>query len=377
MKYSLLKYICCPSCFADLLHLIPSMASNEATAGNNEPEICDGVLFCNLCSRWFPVRDFIPELLPDHLRDWSKDLDFLKGWEKEIQPSLFKELWDRSQGLANMAVLVKDNGFDHKKSEIAIKTRVTEEHFFGPGFTSPFNPGNPGYTMHLIGRLGNVLPLLELNQGNVILDMGAGYAWTTEWLMKMGMIPIGIDICRTYLDIGVRRMGTLLPHLVVGDIENLPIKTNRLNAVLCYDAFHHIPDRKKAMGHFYRALGERGNIVLAEPGGTHEFARVSKDVMNKYGILEKGMDLPDIVSYCEGLHVLPPAQHYILKIRADEIKQMLSTEFVIAHSYVDCNIFVIKKEVGVQGLTDRVSFKQKIKRRLKLLLKRIYYKLIS
>ncbi|HLP61781.1 MAG TPA: methyltransferase domain-containing protein [Candidatus Deferrimicrobium sp.] len=377
MRYSLLKYICCPYCYDDSLRPVTTI---DATQKDDDAEIRDGLLVCNSCGRWFPVCGLIPELLPDHLRDWSKDLDFLKAWELELPASLFKELWEKSQSLATQSVSIKDDGSGHKKSEIAIKTKVTEEHFFGPGFTSPFNPGNPQYTMHLIRRLGNVLPLLELKQGDVVLDMGAGYAWTTEWLMKMGMVPIGIDICRTYLDIGVQRMGQMRqsPYLVIGDIEHLPIHNNRLNAVLCYDAFHHIPDRKKAMAHFARALVDRGNIVLAEPGGAHEFAKVSQDVMDKYGILEKGMDLDDINIYCEGLKVLPPEQLFVLKIHANERMQTLSQEFVTAHSYVDCNLYVIKKHADAQGLLPNpLSFKRKMKRKLKLWLKRVFYKLIG
>ncbi|MDQ1353813.1 MAG: hypothetical protein QG657_4120, partial [Acidobacteriota bacterium] len=202
--------------------------------------------------------------------------------------------------------------------------------------------------------------------------------WTTEWLMKMGMVPIGVDICRTYIDIGVQRMGKTLPYLVIGDIESLPIKNSRLDAVLCYDAFHHIPDRKKAMGNFHRALKDQGRIVLAEPGGMHEFAKVSTDVMDKYGILEKGMELEDINAYCEGLKILPPEQHFILKIQGHEVGQTLSREFVYAHPYVDCNIFVVKKQSDTQGLLLHApSFTKKVKTKIKRLLKRIFFKLVG
>ena len=43
------------------------------------------------------------------------------------------------------------------------------------------------------------------------LDSGSGYSWTTEWLYKAGVEAIGIDICRTYLEIGIERMGTDRP----------------------------------------------------------------------------------------------------------------------------------------------------------------------
>jgi len=189
------------------------------------------------------------------------------------------------------------------------------------------------------------LPLLELRPGEVILDICAGYAWTTEWLKKMGTEAIAMDICRIYLDIGIERLKENRPHFVVGDIENLPLKNQVLDAVLSYDAFHHIYDRKKAMRHFFRALKDIGKIVLAEPGGSHEDLDGPKEVMDKYGILEKGMELEDVKEYCQGLDFIPPEQHFVLKIREDDIRKKLKLGFVRNHSYVDCNLFLIQKDL--------------------------------
>lgn len=346
MKHSLLNYLCCTFCKGDLTCITPSTCT---TPQDNTIDIDEGLLLCNKCNHWFPIRKSIPELLPDHLRNWEEDLAFLKGWRQKLPEDTFNELLNKSQLFAEQSVLVKDHGSHHKKAEISIKSKVTEEGFFGPGFLSPFNPGNPGFTIQLIRRFGNLLPLLELKQGDVVLDMGAGYAWTTEWLMKMGMVPIGVDICRTYIDIGIQRMGKSLPHIIIADIENLPIKNNSLDRVLCYDAFHHIPDRKKAMEHFNRALKDNGLIVLGEPGRMHELAKVSIDAMDKYGILEKGMELNDISLYCHNLDFLPPEQHFILGIQENEMGKTLSREFIGSHYYVDCNVFRIKKSAGAPG----------------------------
>lgn len=414
MRHSLLDFICCSYCGGELICMIPPRENGGKEAGGSfvildtlsefpretllvemfgrledsaEPverddsgEIREGLLICGGCGHWFPVREFIPELLPDHLRDWERDIEFFKGLESKLPPDIFKELSDKSQIFASQVFAVEDDGVNFKKSEISIKSKVSDEEFFGPGFMSPFNPGNPEYTMHLIRRLGNVLPLLELKAGDVVLDIGVGYAWTTEWLMKMGIEPIGVDICRTYVDIGVGRMGGKCPHLVIGDIENLPLKDGILNGVLCYDAFHHIPNRKKAMGRFFKALKEYGNIVLAEPGGAHEFAAVSKEVMEKYGILERGMDLEDVVEYCDGLAFSSPEQHYILKINREEQEHVLSPDFIHSHSYVDSNIYLVKKRLGERRAGEHVSsgstFKRRVKRKLKRILKRVFIKLL-
>lgn len=332
MNLKLLDFVCCPACQGDLACLNPP--------GNTKTEIEAGLLLCKDCSQWYPIYNFIPELLPDHLRDWERDLQFIK----ELKPPLAKNVLE---GLENTAPGTKppeeDQGIGYKKAEIHIQEKVADPHFFGPGFIAPFNPGNTGFTIQLINRLGNALPLLELKPGEVILDICAGYAWTTEWLKRMGTEAIAIDICRTYLDIGIERLKENRPHFVVGDIENLPLKNHVLDAVLSFDAFHHIYDRKKAMRQFFRALKDIGKIVLAEPGGSHEDLYGPKEVMDKYGILEKGMELEDVKEYCAGLDFIPPEQHWVIKIRENEFRKKLKPEFVQTHSYVDCNLFLIQK----------------------------------
>ncbi len=51
----------------------------------------------------------------------------------------------------------------------------------------------------------------------------------------------------------------------------------------------------------------------AEPGADHEKAEISQEVMQKFGILEKGMSLQDVEDYCRGLETEPPKQHFIMK----------------------------------------------------------------
>jgi uncharacterized protein YbaR (Trm112 family)/SAM-dependent methyltransferase len=379
MRYSLLNFIRCVSCGGELTFLVTT--EKEINREDDATEIKEGLLNCNLCGHWFPLRDFIPELLPDHLRNWQEDRSFLETMKEKIPGDVFKKLSEKSQMIASQVSNVEDNGIHYKKSEISIKTKIDDPFFFGPGLTSPFNPGNTSFTMRLLNRLGNVLPLLQLNRGDVVLDVGPGYAWTTEWFVKMGIEPIGVDICRTYMDIGMQRMqymiqeGLKRPHLVVGDIENLPLKNQAVNTVLCYDAFHHIPDRKTAMSNFYRTLKKSGNIVLAEPGGTHEYAKIARDVQDKYGILEKGMELDDVKEYCQGLNVISPQQHYVLNIQDKEQNKKLSVHFILSHSHMDCNVFVIKKRLGEKNQGVHVSkIKRKVKQKLKRLLKWLFIK---
>jgi uncharacterized protein YbaR (Trm112 family) len=46
--------------------------------------IVEGVLFCEKCSRYYPIIDEIPVMLPDSLRNRAEDLDFLKKWKERL-----------------------------------------------------------------------------------------------------------------------------------------------------------------------------------------------------------------------------------------------------------------------------------------------------
>jgi SAM-dependent methyltransferase len=91
------------------------------------------------------------------------------------------------------------------------------------------------------------------------------------------------------------------PHLIVADAENLPFANGVFDAVLGFDAFHHIPDRPLAMRQFARVMKDRGRVVLVEPGGDHEHYPSAKEVMEKYGTIEIGMELADVQNYIKGI----------------------------------------------------------------------------
>ncbi|MBO3839378.1 MAG: Trm112 family protein [Thermoproteota archaeon] len=54
-------------------------------------EILNGILICNKCSRWYPIVDEIPQLLPDGLRDSKEDLAFLKKYAEKVPVSIIEE----------------------------------------------------------------------------------------------------------------------------------------------------------------------------------------------------------------------------------------------------------------------------------------------
>ncbi len=97
------------------------------------------------------------------------------------------------------------------------------------------------------------------------------------------------------------------------------------------------------MAGFGRVLQPTGRMVLAEPGAAHENAQVSVDVMNKYGILEKGMELDDVRDYVAGTDLGKPEQIFLLRASDREVGSTIDRAFLRTHSVVEGNLFRIHR----------------------------------
>ena len=56
-----------------------------------EEEIIEGIIVCSKCLRWYPIREEIPELLPDQLRTEKDELPFLRKWQKQIPKKILTQ----------------------------------------------------------------------------------------------------------------------------------------------------------------------------------------------------------------------------------------------------------------------------------------------
>lgn len=390
MRYALLSYVCCPGCRGELACFVarerptaissfiaeraarapvqgasfapsPTFASTTpltarltelagaaAPSRNREAVVDSGLLICGECARWFPIVGTLPELLPDHLRDAAREAPLLEQLASELPADVRRML--RAAGAEPPPD--PDAGAHYKRAEIGVASKVEDPvGFFGPGYSAPFNPGNTEFSLYLISLFGNVTRMLGLesrtSQTGVVIDSGCGYGWTTEWLGKSGLEAIGVDITRVYLEIAMARIGESRPHFIVADVEHLPIRDGCAHAVLAFESFHHLPDRQAAMAGYARALCDGGVALLAEPGGAHEDADVSKDTMQKFGILEKGMELEDVEDYIVGAPFAPPERHFVLHASLRDLESGVTQVNAWRHSLFHGHIFRIRKDASV------------------------------
>ena len=88
MRRSMLDILACPIDKFYPLELIEIDTAEDKTI--NENVIKEGVLFCSQCSRFYPIIEEIPVMLPDELRDKEKDIQFLQKWHEKIPSKIIK-----------------------------------------------------------------------------------------------------------------------------------------------------------------------------------------------------------------------------------------------------------------------------------------------
>ena len=70
MNKKMLDILACPICKHHPLE--------ELDINVKDDDVVEGVLFCTECSRFYPIIDEIPIMLPDELRKKEDDLEFLR-----------------------------------------------------------------------------------------------------------------------------------------------------------------------------------------------------------------------------------------------------------------------------------------------------------
>ena len=88
MRRSMLDILACPIDKSYPLELFEIDTTEDTTI--NETVIKEGVLFCSQCSRFYPIIEEIPVMLPDELREKEKDMEFLQKWQEKIPNKITK-----------------------------------------------------------------------------------------------------------------------------------------------------------------------------------------------------------------------------------------------------------------------------------------------
>ncbi|MCK5707730.1 MAG: class I SAM-dependent methyltransferase [Candidatus Aureabacteria bacterium] len=142
-----------------------------------------------------------------------------------------------------------------------------------------------------------IVASLPVGPGALILDLGAGSCWVSAWLRKLKYRTCSLDICTDMLRIGRRRMGPD-SWVCTGDMAEIPLCDNSVDAVICYAALHHVPNWQQVLSEVHRVLRPGGVFVMQEPGRGHSKRGESIMQMEQFGVLEQELPPRLLVRAC-------------------------------------------------------------------------------
>ena len=203
-------------------------------------------------------------------------------------------------------------GIDFKRAAIEYPSRLSAErlrHLHTKPFYNLANKlpkfrgdGMDAETHRHFCDFANMAVVLDLPPGARILDVACGSGWLSEYFARLGYDVTGIDISPQLIQICEERIRALPPlidhetpircRFAVHDIE-LAALPEKFDAIVCYDAMHHLEDARSALRHIAAMIRPGGVLFILEgnrpaPGSTGE--EELAEVMRKFGTLESPFD---------------------------------------------------------------------------------------
>jgi ubiquinone/menaquinone biosynthesis C-methylase UbiE len=165
----------------------------------------------------------------------------------------------------------------------------------------PFSPPGTstlGDSAALIQDFAAALHHLPPSPEDLILDLGAGACWCSDWLQRLNLRTVAVDISVDMLHLGRSRLTGPRPWVVAGDLERLPFATATFDKAYCLSAIHHIPDIPSALAELSRVLTPSGAVLFSEPGVGHAGKAGSVTAMRDFGVLEQDIVASKFMAAC-------------------------------------------------------------------------------
>lgn len=144
----------------------------------------------------------------------------------------------------------------------------------------------------------NMAMALALPPGARVLEIGCGSGWLTEYFARLGYDVTGLDISPALIEMARERLSKvpygadhetpLRYRFLVHDIEAEPL-AETFNAIICYDALHHLEAEQRVLANLAAMLAEGGQLFVLEgecpPEGSATEDEL-REAMREYETLE-------------------------------------------------------------------------------------------
>jgi SAM-dependent methyltransferase len=112
----------------------------------------------------------------------------------------------------------------------------------------------------------------RLGSPALVLDAACGTGLGSTLLSGNAANVIGLDIDQGALTFAVQRYGTyrLPPSFCRGDLENLPLVSNSLDALVAFEAIEHLRHPNRFVAEAHRVLSRNGILIISTPAAEAE-----------------------------------------------------------------------------------------------------------
>jgi SAM-dependent methyltransferase len=156
-------------------------------------------------------------------------------------------------------------------------------------------------------NLGLLLSGLHLGKTMTVLDFGAGTCWLSRFLIQLNCQAICCDASPAALAIGKRLfeelplIGTAVykPRFLPFNGRTIDLADASVDRIVCFDAFHHVPNPAEVIREFARVLKPGGIAGFSEPGRGHSQTPQSQYEMRNYRVLENDIDVNEIFAFAQ------------------------------------------------------------------------------
>lgn len=156
----------------------------------------------------------------------------------------------------------------------------------------------------ILEDVGVLLAGLRLGRTMSVLDFGSGACWLSRILSQLQCQTISCDPSQTALEIGARAFkdypapGSFVaePRFLHFNGHTIDLPDKSVDRIVCFDAFHHVPNQEQILAEFARVLKDGGIAGFREPGRNHSQNAFSQWEMKNYVVLENDIKIDKILA---------------------------------------------------------------------------------
>lgn len=207
----------------------------------------------------------------------------------------------------------------------------TVRAYYDEIWESKFNDFYKEYSRYFLEERKRLLSkYINLSEHEILVDIGCGSGLSLVKEISKARLFLGMDISLKCLKLLKNRLST--GYLINALAENIPLKENSINKIICVEVMEHIIDDEATIKEIYRVLIPGGIAIFNIPNGYSFFywpKRIFRWVLCKLGM--KG-------PYVEG------ETHWEHIGRVDHLRRYSRSRFA---ALLQNNGFLVRKNFGL------------------------------